>query len=91
MLTGIWTSSFFEGKYPQLYYFGLNGISKQVDLGNGAASQRPEGFKKVSEGGYIAHVIAKLGSEGWEMVGTGKGNDQNGLGSNNIFFKRPIE
>jgi len=93
LITGVMVSSIgkFEGRYPRLYFFGLDGLSQEVNLGDSVASQRPKEFQKVSEGGYIAHWIAKLGSEGWEMVGTGKGDDQSGLGANSIYFRRPLE
>ena len=61
----------FEGKYPKLYYFSLAGIDRKVDLGKSSAKTRPDGFEKVTEGGYIAATIARLGNDGWEMVGTG--------------------
>lgn len=93
VISGVKVSSIgrFEGKYPRLTYFGLSGITQEVDLGNSEASKRPQGFQKMREGGYLAYIIAKLGSEGWEMVGTGKGEDQNGLGANCLYFKRPIQ
>jgi len=91
LITGVEVSSIgkFDGYYPRLYFFGLNGLSQEVDLGNSGASQRPKGLEKVSEKEYIAHMIAKLGSEGWEMVSTGKGG--RGSGSNCIYFRRPLE
>lgn len=93
VITGVDSSSIgvFKGQYPKLNYFGFNGISQEVDLGNSAASKRPKGWEKVGEGGYIAYTIAKLGSEGWEMVGTGTGSSMQGTGTHCIYFKRPIE
>jgi len=93
VITGVDNSSIgtFTGHYPRLSFLGLRGISEEVDLGKNAAPKRPEGWEKVSEGGYIAYTIAKLGSEGWEMVGTGTGSSTNGTGSHCIYFKRPIE
>ena len=35
----------------------------------------------------LAKVIAKLGNEGWEMVGTGVVSQN----SHTIYFKRPLE
>ena len=77
----------FDGSYPKLNYFSKTGIVKIVDLGNGAASERPEGMRKVSEGGYIASTIARLGQEGWEMVGMGVET----ASYHCIYFRRPIE
>ncbi len=75
----------FEGHYPQLIFFGLNGISECIELNNKLTI--PQAFLKGPEGGYIAHTIAKLGFEGWEMVGVGS----NESGVNNLYFRRPIE
>lgn len=51
----------FLAHYPRLVYFSLNGISSEMDLSDGAARNRPKGWEKVSEAGYVAHVIAQLG------------------------------
>ena len=79
----------FEPYYPCLTYFSLNG-TEVINLSNKAASKRPSGWEKANEAGYVAHVIAKLGSEGWEMVGVGSGRSAQGTGPQCIYFRRPI-
>jgi hypothetical protein len=39
----------FNPHYPKLTYFSLNGIETKIDLGNSAASKRPESWRKASE------------------------------------------
>lgn len=92
VLSGVYSGSAgeFKGKFPKLRFFGLDGISQEIDMQNSAASQRPKGWEKVDERKYIAYMIAKLGSEGWEMVGTAAGSSQQGNGSHCIYFKRTI-
>lgn len=91
VITGIDVSSVgFKPHFPKLTYFSLNGIETQIDLGNSAASKRSENWKDVSEAGYVAHIIAKLGMEGWEMVGTGSGSSNQGTGIHCNYFRRPI-
>jgi hypothetical protein len=83
-----------EGHYPRLHFFSMRGIAKSIDLGKGAAKNRPSGWEKVTEGGYIAYTIAALGNEGWEMVGTGYQYPgiPGGTGESHcIYFRRPIE
>jgi hypothetical protein len=79
-----------SGNHPILEYFSINGIEKSEDLGDKAASKRPN-LKNISEGGYIASVIARLGNEGWEMVGTGYRAYTSIDGHHCIYFRRPIE
>ncbi len=91
VITGIDTNNGFSANYPKLYFFGTRGISKTVDLSNKASSQRPEGMRNVTEGGYIASIIALLGQEGWEMVGEGHVSLAAGVGYQSLYFKRQIE
>lgn len=84
------TAGGFEPSYPKLTYFSLNGIHTESDLGNRAKSSRPEGFRNVSEAGYVAHIIAKLGMEGWEMVGVGSASSTQGVGAHCIYFRRRL-
>lgn len=62
-----------------------------MDLSNKASSQRPEGMRNVTEGDYIASIIALLGQEGWEMVGAGNVVLSAGVGYQSLYFKRQIE
>jgi hypothetical protein len=78
-----------EGNYPKLTYFSVDG-KKEINLSNSAKATRPKGFEKVSEGWYIAAVIADLGIKGWEMVGTGQSDYLNGGIKHIIYFRRPI-
>jgi hypothetical protein len=95
VITGIdIRSGAMRGYYPRLYYLGLNRLlnnEKEVDLSHRGASQRPKGWENYSEAEYIAIIIAKLGSDGWEMVGTGNGNSDVGVGAHVIYFKRLLE
>ncbi len=59
--------------FPALWFFRHDGI-EIVDI------------KSKDEGNDIAKVIARLGSEGWEMSGTGS----TGADHHTIYFKRPI-
>ena len=65
----------FQGYYPYDGYFDDDGL-KQTSLGGRKESDR------------IASTIAKLGFEGWEMIGCGS-TGINGEG-HIIYFKRPI-
>lgn len=85
------TNGVLTGRNPRLYHFSLDGIDKKEYLGDNAANARPRGWKDVNETGYIAHTVAMLGSEGWEMVGTGMGNEIEGIMAHCIYFRRPIE
>ena len=76
----------FAPKYPQLIYFSPNGIETWIDLGNSDAKKRPSGWRKVGEAGYVAHTIAELGLEVWEMVGVASQE----YGSHSIYFRRPV-
>jgi hypothetical protein len=80
---GLW-----QGDFPRLYFFGLNGISQAVNLADNGVRDRPAEWQKAYEPDYMAHIIAKLGLEGWEMVGTGTHTD---VRSHCIYFRRPIE
>lgn len=71
---------------PQVYFFGLNGFSQIIDL-----DKPPKEFEKMSDDAYLAHTIAKLGSEGWEMTGTGSEKFFQDIVRQTIYFKRPIE
>ena len=85
VLTGTSSDSvLFKPYYPRLTYFSLDGISEEVNLGANAADSRPEDFRAVSEANYVAHIIARLGLEGWELVGWGN----NGVFRHSLFFKR---
>ena len=91
VITGVTTfASELSGKYPKLTYFFPRGFEKQIDLGNKAASQRPKGMEKVSEGEYIASVVAQLGMEGWEMV-SAVNEAPSDSSRYSIYFRRPIE
>ena len=58
--------------FPAMWYFGSEGV-QSLDL-------------KGNEADEVAYTIAKLGEEGWEMVGCG----QDGQISHILYFKRPI-
>jgi hypothetical protein len=91
VITGVDFATYgITGSYPKLSYFSINGVAKEIDLGNSAASKRPSGMQKVSEGGYIASIIASLGQEGWEMVGVVNASST-GTGTHGIYFRRPME
>jgi hypothetical protein len=77
--------------YPRLIRFCAGGTKTEEDLAKRAAASRPRKWRDVSEAGYVAHVIAELGSEGWEMVGTGSGPVTGELEYRCIYFCRPIE
>ena len=92
VITGVMTNSgSLSGSYPQLSFLSIHGIEETIDLGKNAAQKRPEGFKNVSEGGYIAHWISKLGSEGWEMVSAVPESAGPGANSHSIYFRREVE
>lgn len=74
--------------YPYLTYLSLKGIETPINLGHSCARKRPQGWQKASEEQYVAHVIAKLGVEGWEMVGTATTSSHP---AHCIYFRRPIE
>jgi hypothetical protein len=81
----------FGGYYPRLTYLSMSGIERDVDLGSKAAASRPKGWERVSEGGYIAHIIAELGAEGWEMVSAvPQSTSAQGVGAHSIYFRRPV-
>jgi hypothetical protein len=86
---GLDTSGSLSGYNPNLHYFSLQGTTS-VDLGNGGKSKRPQNLQAMGEGEYIAYMIAKLGQEGWEMVGTGSGQSGYGNGPLMIYFRRPL-
>jgi hypothetical protein len=93
IITGVATDAKgrFGGLNPKLYLFLLDGLEEKEDLGDDTAFQRPPDWKKVSEAGYIAYKIAKLGIEGWEMVGTSiESYTKRGV-AHCIYFRRPIE
>jgi len=80
----------FKPHYPVLTYFALNGIETIIDLGNGAKSSRPESWRNVSEAGYVAHIIARLGMESWEMAGVVSESHMQGTGSHCSYFRRRV-
>ncbi len=59
--------------FPALWYFGEQGV------------QITE-LKSQPEKDEVAYTIAKLGMEGWEMVGGG----HDGQISHILYFKRPL-
>ena len=93
IITGVATDANgrFRGLNPKLYFFSLDGIEEIYDLGDSTASERPAGWKRVNEAGYIAYTIANLGAEGWEMVGTSVESYVQGAIAHCIYFRRPIE
>lgn len=77
--------------YPELIFFSVDGITKRIDIGNNAAHKRPEKFVKASEGEYLAHIIAKLGIEGWEMIcAVSQDRSSEGIGPHCIYFRRKL-
>lgn len=61
-------------KFPTLYYF----------TDEGTREEKIEG----KEYHALGKIIAKLGGEGWEMVGTG---DLAKTDAHAIYFKRPLQ
>jgi len=87
------SNGYFEGAYPKLRLFNLNGI-EEMDLGKNknAISKRPEAWmRNLSEGEYISFIIAHLGSEGWEMVSTAPGTSIPGEWVHHMYFRRKLE
>jgi len=67
---------------PYLTYFDLERGATKVNLGKKhAKDHRPDEWKRASDGVYMAHTIARLGIEGWEMVG---------FQDYDFWFRRPI-
>ncbi|MEI7554984.1 hypothetical protein [Candidatus Chlorohelix sp.] len=63
-----------EPSFPAIWFFREDGI-EIVDI------------KSKTEGNDVAKVIARLGLEGWEMVGAGN----NGTEHHSLYFKKPKE
>jgi hypothetical protein len=81
-ITGIATrSAMLFPNYPTLNYISLKGIEMK-DLGNKASASRPDEWRTASETDFVAHMIARLGLDGWEMVS---------VQAECIYFRRPIE
>ena len=93
IITGVATdkNGMFGGLHPKLFFFLMDGIEEEDYLVDEAAFQRPRECKNVSEAGYIAYKIAKLGLEGWEMVETSIESYTEGGVAHCIYFRRPIE
>jgi hypothetical protein len=66
--------------YPRLYVFTERGAELVTDF------QKRE--ITVSEHGAVAQAIARLGEDGWEMVGSA--NDGTGS-AHSLYFRRPRE
>lgn len=75
--------------YPKLILFSLNGIS-EVDLSNKSAKTRPAGWEIRTESEYVAHTVAKLGLDGWEMVNAVGAASVQGTGATNLYFRRTV-
>jgi hypothetical protein len=91
VITGIDTSrGGFYTYYPQLTLFSLEGIRLVQDLGDQSRKNRPTGWENTREVDYVAHIIAELGLDGWEMVGAGTGSSADGTGPQCLYFRRPI-
>lgn len=66
-----------QTSYPRMYLFTHNGMEIVADF-----KKRPKG---VPERDAVGQLIARLGDEGWEMIGTGNIDEV----MHCIYFKRP--
>lgn len=78
-------------KYPTLVYFTKKG-AETVRLDNRSRAERPLEWQDAEEGEYVAHIIATLGLDGWELLSTFAGAlGLEGMGSTAFYFKRPVD
>ncbi len=71
----------FSGHYPQQAFFTPEGLLQSDIPGKGQPQQ---------EANNLAATIARLGDEGWEMVGCGPYQGVSGTRiTHGLYFKRP--
>ena len=75
--------------YPKLIYFTKQG-QQIVELDNAHRSERPSAWQEADEAEYVAHIIATLGLDGWELTTTARGSSLEGSGAIALYFRRPI-
>ena len=73
-------------RYPGVFNFTDKG-SHITEIRDIFKDKKHPEIEEETERRQVAKAIAKLGDEGWEMVGTGNTSE----GSHMIYFKRPKE
>jgi hypothetical protein len=73
-------SSGWKGHYPRLFFFETDGLEVESIRASGGSTEED----------VLAATIARLGEEGWEMVGCGAlGGASQGNNMHYLYFKRP--
>ncbi len=75
--------------YPTLVYFTKQG-QETVPLDNAHRSERPSAWQDADEAEYVAHTIATLGLDGWELTTTARGSSLEGTGAITLYFRRLV-
>jgi hypothetical protein len=72
-------SSGWKGHYPKLSFFEPDGLEEESIKASGGSTEED----------VLAATIARLGEEGWEMVGCGTLGSGQGINMHYLYFKRP--
>ena len=74
-----------DPRYPAIWYFNPEGL-KVVSLSKSGTEKGGPPFQLKKEANEVSKAIARLGMEGWEMVGCGTTAQV----THTLYFKRPI-